>query len=88
MKEEASMKAKQLYLSFFPLSATTQRTMDTHTNVPVLWTLQSGSCGGIRPSSGLQWVLTVLNSLLFPEAQAVPPIAHHRTLEFFICPSS
>lgn len=32
MKEEVSMKAKQLYLSFFPLSATTQRTMDTHTH--------------------------------------------------------
>lgn len=38
MEEEASMKARQIYLSFFPLSAPTQRTRDSisHTNVPVL----------------------------------------------------
>ena len=38
MKEEASVKARQLYLLFFPLSAPTQRTMDSisHTNVSVL----------------------------------------------------
>lgn len=54
MEEEANRKARQLYLFFFPLSATTQRTMDliSHTSVPVLWTLQGGPCGGSRPSSG------------------------------------